>query len=159
MPHVNCYPAAGLRGGGGDGEATEHGDTPEELVTQYESTEKERVLASLEKKKVAARDRQLHQDAEQKLARARADLDDPSLNVTRVLETTPQPFSNLWRHEAALIRSLLKMLHELERLQARRAGEHVPAPVVVDVDVSHREPPRADIGGTGPSGEADGHQQ
>jgi hypothetical protein len=28
LPHVNCYPAAGLRGGGGDGEATEHGNTP-----------------------------------------------------------------------------------------------------------------------------------
>ena len=27
LPHVNCYPAAELRGGGGDGEATEHGDT------------------------------------------------------------------------------------------------------------------------------------
>jgi len=119
------------------------------LVTQYESTEKERVLASLEKKKVAARDRQLHQDAEQKLARARADLDDPSLNVTRVLETTPQPFSNLWRHEAALSRSWLRTLHELERLQARRAGEHVPVPVAVDVDVSLSEPCR-------PSSETDG---
>ena len=28
LPHVNCYPAAELRGGGGDGEATEHGNTP-----------------------------------------------------------------------------------------------------------------------------------
>jgi peptidoglycan/LPS O-acetylase OafA/YrhL len=29
LPHVNCYRAAKpLRGGGGDGEATEHGDTP-----------------------------------------------------------------------------------------------------------------------------------
>ena len=28
LPHVNCYPAAELRGAGGDGEATEHGDTP-----------------------------------------------------------------------------------------------------------------------------------
>src|ERR1700730_9626102 len=27
LPHVNCYPAAELRGGGGDGEATEHDDT------------------------------------------------------------------------------------------------------------------------------------
>jgi hypothetical protein len=29
LPHVNCYPAAELRGGGGDGEAIEHGDTRE----------------------------------------------------------------------------------------------------------------------------------
>ena len=34
----------------------------EELVRQYESTEKDRVLASLEKKKVATRDRQAHAD-------------------------------------------------------------------------------------------------
>jgi class 3 adenylate cyclase len=26
LPHVNCYPAAELRGGGGDGEALEHGN-------------------------------------------------------------------------------------------------------------------------------------
>ena len=104
----------------------------EESVGLYGSTAADRALASMVsmgKKEVAARDRQLHQDAEQKLARARADLDDPSLNVTRVLETTPQPFSNLWRHEAALIRSLLKMLHELERLQALAApGSMSPLP-------------------------------
>src|SRR5215472_15553478 len=28
LPHVNCYPAAELRGGGGDGEAIEYGNTP-----------------------------------------------------------------------------------------------------------------------------------
>jgi hypothetical protein len=27
LPQINCYPAAELRGGGGDGEATEHGNT------------------------------------------------------------------------------------------------------------------------------------
>src|SRR5216684_828828 len=27
LPHVNCYPPAELRGGGEDGEATEHGNT------------------------------------------------------------------------------------------------------------------------------------
>ena len=115
-------------------------------------------MVSMGKKEVAARDRQLHQDAEQKLARARADLDDPSLNVTRVLETSPEPFRNLWRHEAGLDRSMLKMLHELERLQAKRAGQHVPVPTVVDVNVSIPEPARADIGGTG-SGGTGGNQQ
>jgi len=44
-------------------------------------------------------------------------------------------------------------------LQARRAGEHVPAPAVVDVNVSLGEPPRADIGGNGLSGETNGNQQ
>jgi len=40
-------------------------------------------------------------------------------------------------------------MHELERLQARRAREQVPAPAVVDVDVSLPERPPADIGQTG----------
>ena len=119
-----------------------------ETVRQYESTERERLLASLEDKKVAACDRQAHEDAEQRLAHARAELDDPSLHVTRVLEMFPELFSNLDRHEAALSRSVLRTLHELQRLQAARAGVHVPAPAVVDVDVSLSESLAFDADGT-----------
>jgi hypothetical protein len=43
-------------------------------------------------------------------------------------------FANLWRHEAALSRSWSQSLHQ--RLQAKRAGERVPAPAAVDVDVN-----------------------
>jgi len=124
----------------------------EELVRGYESTEKDRVLTSLEHKKVAARDRQAHQDAEKSLSRARAELDDSSFNITRVLEMSPEPFLNLWRHEAALGRSLLRNMHELERLQAKRAGEHVPVPAVVDVEVGVSE-------SSGSSRETNGNQQ
>jgi hypothetical protein len=130
----------------------------EELVKQYESTEKDRVLASLEKKKVAARDRQAHDDAEQSLSRVRAQVDDPAFNVTRVLDASPEPFKNLWRHEVALFRSMLRSMHELERLQARRAGHHLPVPAVVDVDVSIAEPAGADIGGT-EKGKPNGNQK
>ena len=129
-----------------------------ESVSQYESTERDRLMASMEKKKVAARERQAHEDAEQRLARAQAELDKPAFNVTRVLEMFSEPLSNLWRHEAALFRSWLRSLHELERLQARRTGEHVPAPAVVDMNV-HLDDPRPDIGETGLSGETDGNQQ
>ena len=45
-------------------------------------------------------------------------------------------FASLWRHEVALSRSLSRTLHELQRLQAMRAGERVPAPAAVDVDVN-----------------------
>ncbi len=83
---------------------------------------------------------------------ARAELDDPVFNVTRVFEKFPEQFKNLERYEAALPRSMLRMLHELERLQARRAGQHVPAPAVVDVDVSLSESPP-------PSSETNGDQQ
>ncbi len=129
----------------------------EESVRRYESTERDRVLASLEKKKVAACDRQAHQVAEQRLEGERARLNDPSFNVVRVLETSPEPFLNLWRHEAQLSRSLLRNMHELERLQARRAGEHVPTPEIVDVDVSVSEPAAVDVIMTGPNGETNGN--
>ena len=49
---------------------------------------------------------------------------------------------------AALSRSMLRTLHELQRLQAARTGKHVPAPAVVDVDVSLPESPTLDIEGT-----------
>jgi hypothetical protein len=60
---------------------------------------------------------------------------DPSIIATRSLGRYAETFANLWRHEAALSRSSSRILHELQRLQAIRAGERVPAPAAVDVDV------------------------
>ena len=77
----------------------------EEAVRQYESTESDRLIASLEEKEVATCDRQAHADAERRLALARAELDDSAFDVTRVLQMSPEPFLNLWRHEVALSRS------------------------------------------------------
>jgi hypothetical protein len=91
-------------------------------------------------------DKEAYENAERKFKHSQSQLDDPAFNVARVLKTFPEPFRNLNRHEAALSRSLLKNMHELERLQAKRAGQHVPVPEVVDVDVSVSEPSRADIG-------------
>ena len=42
----------------------------------------------------------------------------------------------LERREQALSRSFMKTLHELQRLQAKRAGEPVAPPAAVDVDVN-----------------------
>ena len=61
---------------------------------------------------------------------------DPSVIATWSLGMYADTFANLWRHEAALSRSWSRTLHELQRLQAARAGERVPAPAVVDVDVN-----------------------
>ena len=44
--------------------------------------------------------------------------------------------SNLSRYESRMERSLFRSLHELQRLQATRQGEHVPAPQVLDIDVT-----------------------
>jgi len=45
-------------------------------------------------------------------------------------------FSKLTRYEATLERAFYRALHELQRLQAARAGQAVPPPVAVDVDVT-----------------------
>jgi hypothetical protein len=81
-------------------------------------------------REAAERKLQQAQTAKQKLF-----LRDRVLDATRVLETSVDAFSNLWRHERALTRSLHRTLHELQRLQAIRAGEHVPAPAVIDVNL------------------------
>ena len=41
-----------------------------------------------------------------------------------------------FRYETMLERSIYKALHELQRLQAVRNGEKLPAPVAVDIDIS-----------------------
>jgi hypothetical protein len=102
---------------------------------------------SLELEEMAACNSQAHQDAKQRLARAQAELDDPSFNVTRVLEMFPEPFSNLWRHESTLNRAAFRTLHEFQRLQAARAGEHVPAPAMMDMDISVSGSPPLDVEG------------
>ncbi len=43
------------------------------------------------------------------------------------------------RYEIHIERGLYKALHELQRLQAARSGEGVPATVMVDVDISGQE--------------------
>jgi hypothetical protein len=61
---------------------------------------------------------------------------DSSVIATWSLGMYADTFANLWRHEAALSRSWSRALHELQRLQAARAGQRVPAPAVVDVDIN-----------------------
>ena len=45
-------------------------------------------------------------------------------------------FSKLSRYETTSEGGMFRAMHELERLQAARAGQSVSAPVVVDVEVS-----------------------
>jgi len=42
-------------------------------------------------------------------------------------------FSKLSRYESAIERSMYRALHELQRLQAERAGQNVPLPVVLEI--------------------------
>jgi len=46
---------------------------------------------------------------------------------------------SLMRHEGQIERAVHKSMHELERIQARRQGAMVAAPVAIDVDVNHSD--------------------
>lgn len=48
--------------------------------------------------------------------------------------------TKLSRYETTLERGLFRALHELQRLQAARAGSHVVPPMAVDVEVSSHDP-------------------
>jgi hypothetical protein len=48
---------------------------------------------------------------------------------------THEGVETILRYETTIERSLLKALHELERIQARRNGKNVPLPGVVDVNI------------------------
>jgi hypothetical protein len=109
----------------------------EEEVRRYEYTETSRLYEKqVEETKVDEVNRQAHADARAKLKELRSKMDDPSMDMTVVFEKYLKTFENLTRYENGLSRSLLRNLHELQRLQAIRAGELVAAPAVVDVDVN-----------------------
>jgi hypothetical protein len=60
------------------------------------------------------------------------------LQVIRKLGSVPSKgeLDRLLRYEGAIERQLYKAMNQLERLQRMRAGDNVPAPVEVDVDVN-----------------------
>lgn len=121
-----------------------------ELIVERESTtcdrlelsQCERTSALLLRKEVAQCDRAVFQQAANRLGQAQAALDEPSLTIIRILEKYGATLTNLWRHETDISRTVYKMLHELQRLQAARAGQPVPAPSVVDVNINLPDAPR-----------------
>jgi hypothetical protein len=54
-------------------------------------------------------------------------------------EADRDSFAKLSRYEAGIERALYRALHELQRLQAMRAGKPVLPPVAVDIDVAGSE--------------------
>jgi len=48
-------------------------------------------------------------------------------------------YSKLIRYETSIEHGIYKALHELQRIQAARAGEKPPAPIAIDVDISGQE--------------------
>ena len=80
--------------------------------------------------------REAHQAAVAKWQELRAEPVPPLVPLTSILEKLLSTMSNLERYETTLSRSWLRTLHELQRLQAIRAGERIPTPAAVDVEVS-----------------------
>jgi hypothetical protein len=107
----------------------------------YERTITDIMLAEAETMEVAAADREAHDHAKKRLESARAALDEPPLNVARILDTYAGPLMNLWKREVALSRSFERTLHEFQRLRAARRGEQVAAPSVLDLNVNLSDDP------------------
>jgi len=63
------------------------------------------------------------------------------LQVVRKLGTIPSKheLDRLLRYEGAIERQLYKALNQLERMQRLRAGDNVPPPVKLDVDVNTKQ--------------------
>jgi hypothetical protein len=87
-------------------------------------------------KKREPTNRELYQAAVGEQQAAEALRDDESCALGRAFFFDQRGFSALSRYEATLDRGVYRALHELERLQRLRAGEAVPPPLAVDVDVT-----------------------
>jgi hypothetical protein len=129
-------------------EATVHARDEQELIVQAMMREIARINTSAErdfvdellvrqqKRELTPAERETLNKVQAKLEEASAKLDEPTLKVTQVLERHADELERLWRRGEALRRTMVRMLHELQRLQAIRAGERVAAPAILDVDVN-----------------------
>ena len=83
----------------------------------------------------AVTDSDRHTQLLKQAAVADAQRDQETLAVTLIRDAS-NALTKLSRYETALERGLYRALHELQRLQATRAGHAVSAPAVLDVNVS-----------------------
>jgi hypothetical protein len=78
-----------------------------------------------------------HQRAIAELKEARTQLKENfAIQFTEVLKQNASQLAMLWQREEVLARSMVRMLHELQRLQAMRAGIRVAPPAALEMDVS-----------------------
>jgi hypothetical protein len=109
----------------------------QEVLDEAISVETSTILASLTKipKPAAYRVEAEQTLRDMKDAKDELYMCDAVLDASRVLENSVVVFANLWRHERALTNALHRTLHELQRLQAMRRGEVVPAPGMLDLGI------------------------
>jgi hypothetical protein len=93
----------------------------------------------IDMEKTTITDKEKHEKALAKARKLRSEQDAEIATLGRTFvrdADKANAFSKLSRYETAIERQLYRALHELERHQAARRGQGVPAPVAVDVDVS-----------------------
>ncbi|OVE76838.1 hypothetical protein BVX98_04575 [bacterium F11] len=102
----------------------EEGWTPEEIRAE---------LLKIAREKLESKNRE---HAELKAA------DDRNLSRIEKLGSlvSQQDMDRILRYEKTILGHFFKTLHELERKQRLRLGQAVPAPMALDVDVSHQPP-------------------
>ena len=78
------------------------------------------------------------------IKKLQADKADNKLHLQRIQKTSSLPprleMDNLLRYETAIERQMYQAIRELERLQRMRAGDHVPAPIQMDLNISDCQP-------------------
>jgi hypothetical protein len=113
----------------------------QEVVDEARSVETAAMLTSITRIPVRADYRVEAERTLQEVKNQKDDLymRDAVLEASRVLETSVVVFANLWRHERSLTQAFYRTLHELQRLQAMRRGELVPAPAMIDLHL-HTDP-------------------
>jgi hypothetical protein len=107
-------------------------------AARHEVTKFERDVFQLQglPTEVEPKDREAHKQAQEAYRKLEAEPTAPSISLLGKMEKCEEATAKLERYEATRFQAFLKALHELERLQARRAGEDVPVPAVLDVDLS-----------------------
>ncbi|MHC4771167.1 MAG: hypothetical protein ACYS8O_05120 [Planctomycetota bacterium] len=78
------------------------------------------------------------------IKKLQADKADNKLHLQRIKKTSSLPprleMDNLLRYETAIERQMYQAIRELERLQRLRAGDHVPPPLQMDLNISDCQP-------------------
>jgi len=86
---------------------------------------------------VVPENREAHARAQVELAEAQTQLkENLTIQVANVLREHATHFARLEQREGALDRAMVRMLNELQRRQATRAGKRVDPPAALDVDVN-----------------------
>jgi hypothetical protein len=110
-------------------------DLEREIERLQSADDLDETLQTDETLQEAEAEKEVHEAVLASLKKANIWLDESTLEVVRVFSEWAPQFQNLSRYEEALSRSMQRELHELQRLQAMRAGEQVAAPAVADLNV------------------------